>query len=206
MNITNEILKKALPLSVEGNRRKYLSELNEIMPRYGITTPLRVAMFLAQVGHESGQLARVEENLNYSESGLLAVFPKYFNADTAKAYARNAEAIANIVYANRLGNGDTKSGDGWRYRGRGLIQLTGKSNYQTANAALTIGIVEHPERVKEIPAIAVLISCWWWKNNGLNEIADTGNVLAATRRINGGTNGLKERETLYESSKKALGI
>ena len=118
-----EILKKVYPNSTEENREKYAKALGFAMMRYNITNPNRTRAFLAQVGHESGQLSAIVENLNYSAKGLRSVFGKYFKTDAeAEQYARKPEAIANVVYANRLGNGDTESGDGWRYRGRGLIR------------------------------------------------------------------------------------
>lgn len=171
--------------------RKYTT----LFRRNNITTKLRKAHLLAQLEHESN-LKPVEENLNYSEAGLLRVFSKYFNADTAKEYARKPEAIANIVYANRMGNGDTSSGDGWRYRGRGFIQLTGKNNYTALSKDTGIDYINNPDLLLR-EADAMISALWFWKKNNLNRYADRNDIKGLTRRINGGYNGLNHRINLF---------
>lgn len=212
----NEIFKKLFPNSTEENRAKYAEPLKMAMLRYDITNPNRVRAFLAQIGHESGQLSAVVENLNYSAKALRSVFGKYFKTDAeAEKYARKPEAIANVVYANRLGNGDTKSGDGWKYRGRGLIQITGKSNYTEASNkmyALPLGVdfVDEPELLAT-PEYAAQSAAWWWENAGLNAIADGlggANDIEVfkqiTKRVNGGYNGLDDRLAIYERAKTVI--
>lgn len=212
----NDILKQLFPKSTEENRAKYAIPLRMAMIRYNIDNPNRVRAFLAQIGHESGQLSAVVENLNYSAKALRSVFGKYFKTDAeAEKYARKPEAIANVVYANRLGNGDTKSGDGWRYRGRGLIQITGKSNYNEASQkmyALPLGVdfVDEPELLAT-PDYAAQSAAWWWENAGLNAIADglggandTEVFKQITKRINGGYNGLDDRLAIYERAKTVI--
>lgn len=212
----NDILKQLFPKSTEENRAKYAMPLRMAMIRYNIDNPNRVRAFLAQIGHESGQLSAVVENLNYSAKELRSVFGKYFKTDAeAEKYARKPEAIANVVYANRLGNGDTKSGDGWRYRGRGLIQITGKSNYNEASQkmyALPLGVdfVDEPELLAT-PEYAAQSAAWWWENAGLNAIADglggandTEVFKQITKRVNGGYNGLDDRLAIYERAKTVI--
>lgn len=211
-----DVLKQIFPNSTEENRAKYASPLRLAMMRYNIDNPNRIRAFLAQIGHESGQLSAVVENLNYSAKALRSVFGKYFKTDAdAEKYARKPEAIANVVYANRLGNGDTKSGDGWRYRGRGLIQITGKSNYNEASQkmyALPLGVdfVDEPELLAT-PDYAAQSAAWWWENAGLNAIADglggandTEVFKQITKRINGGYNGLDDRLAIYERAKTVI--
>ncbi|MFU2621702.1 glycoside hydrolase family 19 protein, partial [Pseudomonas aeruginosa] len=177
--------------------------------RFGITAPVRVAAFLAQVGHESSQLTRLVENLNYSARGLAATWPsRYRGADgkpnaLALNLARHPQAIANNTYASRNGNGDDASGDGWRYRGRGLLQITGRLNYRAAGAGLGLPLEAEPELLEQ-PEFAALSAAWWWASHGLNELADRGEFAAITRRINGGTNGLEERLALWERAKAVL--
>jgi putative chitinase len=176
------------------------------MAEFGITTPQRQAAFLAQLAHESGEFTRWEENLNYSWHGLRKVFPKYFPAnDLAKAYHRQPERIANRVYANRMGNGGPLSGDGWRYRGRGPLQLTGKANYKKFGDLLGVDLISHPARAAS-PEVGFRIAGAYWRENGLNELADKGEFKAITILINGGLNGLEHREAYYERLKSALGI
>ena len=176
---------------------KWVPWLNMTMLTYEITTPQRQAMFLAQLAHESGSFRFVEENLNYSVEALQRVFKKYFPTDElALMYARQPEKIANRVYANRMGNGDEASGDGWKYRGRGLIQLTGKDNYAAFSLKANNNALLEPDLVAE-PELAAMSAGWFWDTNGLNKLSDTGDVRAVTRRINGGFNGLADREAKY---------
>ena len=171
--------------------------LSSILPEYEIDSPQRVAAFIAQCTHESGGFKRLKENLNYKAESLVRVFPKYFpSLDLAKQYAHDQEKIANRVYGGRMGNGDESSGDGFRYCGRGLIQLTGRNNY--TKFAESIGMT-----VEEVPALletfegAVKSACWFWKTNNLNQYADAGDILTMTKRINGGTIGLEDRVKHY---------
>lgn len=178
---------------------KWLPWLNMTMARFNINTPMRQAMFLSQIAHESGGFRHVSENLNYSASALRRVFGKYFPTDEmAYEYARKPEKIANRVYANRMGNGNEASGDGWKYRGRGLIQLTGKNNYLSFSLAADNNSLIDPGLLTE-PEYAAMSAGWFWQDNGLNVLADTGDVRAVTRRINGGYNGLADRQKKYET-------
>jgi len=188
---------RALGVSAE-NIDKYLPWLNMTMVRNDIESPVRQAMFLSQVAHESGSFRAVVENLNYSVNGLRSVFRKYFPDDEIAAqYARQPEKIANRVYANRMGNGDEASGDGWKYRGRGLIQLTGKDNYTAFSLQANNEAIIKPDLVAQ-PELAAESAGWFWVTNGLNRLADTGDVKAVTRRINGGFNGLDDRQKKYD--------
>lgn len=179
------------------------------MTRFGITSPVRAAAFLAQAGHESSQLTRLVESLNYSARGLAATWPsRYRSADgkpnaLALNLARHPQAIANNTYASRNGNGDEASGDGWRYRGRGLLQITGRSNYRAAAAGLGQPLEAEPELLEQ-PEWAALSAAWWWATHGLNELADRGEFAAITRRINGGLIGQAERMALWERAKRVL--
>lgn len=178
--------------------------LNELLPHYGITTVNRVAGFLAQCSHESRDFTTLEENLNYSAQGLMATFKKYFpDENTAEHYARQPQKIASRVYANRMGNGDEASGDGWKYRGRGAIQMTGRNNYKLF--ALYINQeIDSTVAYCETKKGAIEASCWFWQANNLNKECDNDNIEAMTRIINGGTLGLAERTQLYENNKKIL--
>lgn len=182
----------------------YVDPLNTVCEQYEINTPLRLAAFLAQVGHESGYFKFVAENLNYSQPSLRAVFPKYFPTDALAAdYARKPEKIANRVYASRMGNGDEASGDGFKFKGRGLIQITGKNNY-TAFAAIKNIPLDEAVTYLQSTTGAVESAAWYWDSNKLNPLADGGDMIAITKKINGGTNGLEERQKLYAKAKAAL--
>jgi putative chitinase len=167
------------------------------MLKRDINTPVRQAMFLSQLAHESGNFKFVVENLNYSADALRRVFGKYFpTEELANQYARQPERIANRVYASRMGNGDEASGDGWKYRGRGLIQLTGKNNYASFSMQADNNALVEPDLVTQ-PELAVDSAGWFWTTNRLNQLADTGDVRAVSRRVNGGFNGLADREAKY---------
>ena len=186
----------------ESDADKYLSNLNQLMKEYQIDTELRVAHFLAQVLHESVHMKAVQENLNYSEQALLRVFGKYFNSSQAKAHARKPKKIASRVYGGRMGNGDESSGDGWRYRGRGLIQLTGKSNYRKFSEWIGIDVVAQPDLVAT--DYAVHSAVYYWTSNNLNPYADQDDVKKITRAINGGLNGLADRNAILDQAKQLL--
>ncbi|WP_435635267.1 glycoside hydrolase family 19 protein [Pseudomonas solani] len=187
----------------------FISALTSAVSRFSITTPARQSAFLAQCAHESAGFSRFAENLNYSAAGLAATWPGRFRgADEqpnalALAYQRRPAVIANHVYANRMGNGDEESGDGWRFRGRGLLQITGRGMYQRCGEALGLPLLEQPDLLLQ-PEQAVLSAAWFWQSNGLNALADAGNFEAITRRINGGLNGLAERKALWLKAREAL--
>lgn len=172
-----------------------IAMLPDTMAKFELNTPLRLAHFLAQAGHESGGFKAVNENLNYGAKGLLGIFPKYFNAETAALYERKPEKIANIVYGNRMGNGDKTTGDGYKFRGRGYIQLTGKDNYKAFDAVVPENLLEAPDLVAT--KYPLLSAAWFFHKNGLHKIADGGAtdavVTSVTKRVNGGTIGLPDR-------------
>jgi putative chitinase len=183
----------------------YIDAINFVLPQYGIDTPVRIAHFFAQILHESGNFRFKEENLNYSAQGLLAVFPKYFpNEGIANEYARKPGKIANRVYGSRMGNGDESSGDGWKYRGRGLIQLTGHDNYKACGTALNLDLLDNPDLLCQNPEVIVSSACWYWSNRNLNELADKDDILSITKKINGGTNGLEDRKYKLDIAKRVL--
>ena len=194
---TEERLGKALYLTDANTLTNWHNALLDSLPEDMIESPSRIAGFLAQTSHESGKYKFLTENLNYSDKGLLKTFPKYFNESNVMEYARKPEAIANRVYANRMGNGDEVSGDGWRYCGRGLIQLTGKNNYQAFANSEQMNIEEVPDYLITYVG-AVRSALWFWNKNNLNETADAGDLLMMTKKINGGTHGLAERTAEYK--------
>jgi putative chitinase len=172
--------------------------LSKLLPDYEINTIQRIAAFIAQCSHESAGFTAIQENLNYRAESLMRVWPKYFpTIDIANAYAHKPEMIANRAYANRMGNGDEMSGDGWRYCGRGLIQLTGKSNYKAFADSLDMNINEVPEYLATFEG-AAQSACWFWENNNLNRFADNDDILGLTKAINGGTLGLEDRKAHYQ--------
>ena len=187
---------------------QWTNALNKILPDYSIDTPERVAAFIAQSAHESGNFTALHENLNYRAETLRKVFPKYFPTDEiAQQYAsqpNKAELIANRVYANRMGNGPEALGDGFRYCGRGLIQLTGKSNYQAFAESIETPVEQIPEFLATFEG-AVQSACWFWESNNLNQYADSGDILTMTRRINGGTIGLEDRKRHYAHALEVFG-
>jgi putative chitinase len=173
-----------------------IDSIPEVASKFGINTPLRVAHFLAQCGHESGGFRVTNENLNYSAKGLNGIFKKYFPTEAAAAaYARNPQKIANKVYSNRMGNGTEASGDGYKFRGRGYIQLTGRDNYTAFGKSIGIDIPSNPDSVATTYALAS--AAWFFSKNGLHKIADEGAsdvvVTKITKRVNGGTIGLPDR-------------
>ena len=203
-NFTKQQLKEMIPKNPYVDQ--WYEAISEILPEYEITTPQRVAAFLAQCAHESGGFIFLKENLNYKAASLRRVFPKYFPDDAIAAqYAGKQEMIANRVYANRMGNGDEASGDGWRYCGRGLIQLTGKNNYTFFAASLDIPVEEASEYLQTFEG-AVQSACFFWEQNKLNQWADKGDILTLTKRINGGTIGLEDRIKHYEHALHIFGV
>jgi putative chitinase len=178
--------------------------LTQILPDYEINTSQRIAAFLAQCAHESGGFTALHENLNYRAVTLLKVFPKYFTESAAEQFAGKPELIANRVYANRMGNGPEESGDGFRYCGRGLIQLTGKDNYQNFADSLEMVVEDVPQYLETFEG-AIQSACWFWESNNLNQLADNGDIVTLTKRINGGTIGLEDRIKHYEHAIRVLG-
>lgn len=173
-----------------------IAQLPDTIAKFELNTPLRLAHFLAQAGHESGGFKAVNENLNYGAKGLLGIFKKYFpTEEKAKLYERKPEKIANLVYGARMGNGPEASGEGWKFRGRGYIQLTGKDNYKAFDAVVTESIVDNPDLVAT--KYPLLSAAWFFHKNGLHKIADQGAtdavVTSVTKRVNGGTIGLPDR-------------
>ena len=180
----------------------------EILPDYDIDTPQRVAAFLAQCAHESGGFKAIKENLNYRPETLIKLFKKYFDLSTAQQYCAMPDkqaAIANRIYANRMGNGPEESGDGFRYCGRGLIQLTGKDNY-TRYAQSTEQTVEEASEHLTTFEGCVQSACWFFESNNLNDLADKGDILTMTKRINGGVIGLEDRIKHYNHACHVLGV
>lgn len=205
-NLTVEELTQLIPKNPYVQH--WHTALTQLLPQYEIDTPKRIAAFIAQCAHESGNFTTLQENLNYRWQSLRKVFPKYFNTDEiAQQYAskpNKQEAIANLIYANRMGNGDEASGDGFRYRGRGLIQLTGKENYTWFAASLEISVEEAAEYLETFEG-AAQSACWFWETNKLNKWADAGDILMLTKRINGGIIGLDDRIKHYKHALHVLG-
>ena len=178
--------------------------LNKILPDYDISTPQRVAAFLAQTAHESGGYTALHENLNYTAQSLCRVWPSHFNAGIADQYAHNPEKIANRAYAGRMGNGPEESGDGWNFCGRGLLQVTGRVNYQAFADSVGMNINDVPAFLQTFEG-AVQSACWFWENNNLNAYADNGDFVTMTKKINGGTLGLDDRTARYQHAVQILG-
>jgi len=207
MELTKQQLQQLLPKNPYIDH--WYGALSQLLPDYEINTPQRIAAFIAQCAHESGGFTALKENLNYKAATLRKIFPKYFPTDElANAYANmpnKQAAIANRVYANRMGNGDEHSGDGYRYCGRGLIQLTGKNNYQNFAESIEISVEEASEYLATFEG-AAQSACWFWETNNLNQWADKGDIVTLTKRINGGTIGLEDRIKHYEHALHVLGV
>ncbi len=203
MELTESQLKQIIP------KNQYVSywyaALQQLLPQYEINTSERIAAFLAQCAHESGGFVFIKENLNYRWQSLRKVFPKYFPTDAlAQQYEKQPEKIANRVYANRMGNGPEESGDGYKFCGRGLIQVTGRENYSWFAASLHISPEEASEYMETFEG-AAQSACWFWESNNLNQWADKRDILTLTKRINGGTIGLEDRKKHYEHCLHVLG-
>lgn len=186
-----------------GTATKWALPLTRAMTRFEINTPSRQAAFLAQVGHESRRLLVLEEDLNYRADRLQQMFPRYFNQKLATDYARQPQRIASRIYAGRYGNGPEEGGDGWRYRGRGLIQITFRANYRECGLVLGVDLEAEPDRLLE-PDLAALSAGWYWQSKGLNRLADAGDFQRITLRVNGGLVGQDDRLALYATAKAAL--
>jgi putative chitinase len=206
MELTLQQLKQLLPKNPYVDHWHHA--LSQLLPDYEINTPQRIAAFIAQCAHESGGFMVLKENLNYKAVTLRKIFPKYFPTDAMAAeYAakpNKQEAIANLVYANRMGNGGPETGDGYRYCGRGLIQLTGKSNYSWFAASLGIPVEEAAEYLQTFEG-AAQSACWFWETNNLNRFADAGDIKGLTKAINGGFIGLEDRIKHYEHALHVMG-
>ena len=170
-------------------------QILDVVIKYQINTPRRLAHFLAQCHHESSGFNVVEENLNYSAEGLIRTFKKYFTPEQANEYAHNKVKIASRVYANRMGNGDEESQEGWLYRGRGYIQLTGKDNYAALNDQLPGDILKNPDLVAT--RYPMLSAAWFWDHNNINDLCDNETIEDVTRKVNGGLNGIVDRSRLF---------
>jgi len=182
---------------------KWFDPLLETFARFDISTPYRQAAFVGQCQHESDNFKTLEENLNYKAESLIRTWPSRFDAENAEEYAHNPEKIANKVYAGRMGNGNEESGDGWKYHGRGLIQLTGKDNYTLCGDALMLDLLRDPE-ILLTPQGAALSAGWFWKKHGLNECAEAKQYELMTKRINGGNLGLEDRIAKIDAAVNVL--
>lgn len=204
--VTLELLQAMCPKTKRSILEGYVEPLNTVAEYYEMfENAKRVAGFLAQLAHESGGFNAITENLNYSTKGLMTTFKKYFpTEELAAQYARKPEKIANRVYANRMKNGDENSGDGWKFRGRGLIQLTGRDNYTRFAEALGMDI-DSTIAYLETPNGAVASAGWFWDNNKLNQYCDRDDFVTLTKRINGGTIGLADRQHHYHIALQHLG-
>jgi putative chitinase len=206
-NFTQDQLQQIIPQNTHVEH--WFEALSTILPDYEIDTPQRCAAFLAQCAHESGGFNAIQENLNYRAVTLRKVFPKYFPTDAlAEEYAskpNKQEAIANRVYANRMGNGPETSGDGYRYCGRGLIQLTGKQNYSKFAESIDTPVEQVTEFLQTFEG-CVQSAAWFWEANNLNQYADSGDILTMTKRINGGTIGLEDRQKHYHHALQVFGV
>ena len=191
----------------ESQSADILPILNDILTDYEINkSPKRFCHFMAQIAHESAHFTAMEENLRYSARGLWRVFPKYFDSfEHAKDFQGQAERIANRVYANRMGNGSEESGDGWRYRGRGFIQLTGRDNYKRIGDRIKLPLETDPDLITRDLAVAVRVAADYWDSRNLNKAADLDDLLAVTRGVNGGYNGLSDRKTLLKRARAIWG-
>jgi putative chitinase len=202
MELTLDQLKQLLPKNPYVDHWHHA--LSQLLPDYDINSPQRIAAFIAQCSHESGGFTALKENLNYRAVTLRKIFPKYFPTDDlANAFAGKPEMIANRVYASRMGNGDEASGDGFRYCGRGLIQLTGKSNYQSFADSLEMNVEDVPDYLSTFEG-AAQSACWFWESNNLNRFADSGDIKGLTKAINGGYIGLEDRIQHYDHAMQIL--
>lgn len=203
---TIDQLRAAVPGARESTLPEHFPHILTTMIRFEIDTPLRIAMFIAQTGHETGNFSRFTENLMYSAAALRVTFKKYFPTSAkAEEFARKPEKIADLVYANRMGNGPVESGDGWRYRGRGAIQVTGRDKYRRYGEKLKADFLGNPDQVAGVE-LGWLVAGLFWDEQDLNRWADAGDVTRVTVLINGGKNGLDDRRVRYSRAKIAMGI
>ena len=214
MNLTSQIIAAGTGAPVS-RATQWLEPIQVACDRFGIDTPLRIAAFLAQCGHESAGLARTAESFDYSAQALPQTFRRITPALAATLGRQPGERavpidrqqrIANIAYASQYGNGDSSSGDGWRFRGSGLVQLTFHDNFNSAGADLCLDLVGEPDRVRNDPALAALTAAWFWSSKRLNVLADAGNFVGITKRINPAMLGASHRAALYDAAKKSMGL
>ena len=195
----------AQQLQALGIDAKWLKPLEDTFAKYDISTPKRQAAFIGQCAHESANFKTLEENLNYKPEALMRVWPSRFpDLQTAMKYAHNPEAIANKVYGGRMGNGQEETGDGWKYHGRGLIQLTGKENYANCGSGIGVDLLSNPNLLNT-PEYAALSAGWFWNKKGLNDLADANDIETMTKRINGGLIGLDDRKAKIAKALSVLG-
>jgi putative chitinase len=211
MSFKFKFTKEQLAALIPGNKKvdEWYDALADILPKYDITTEARVAGFISQCAHESGNFMTLEENLNYKEETLLKIFGRYFGPGKrdAKEYARNPEKIANYVYMDEFRSskmGNVKEGDGWRFRGRGLKQLTGRENYTNFGKSVNMTAEQAAEYVATEKG-AIESACWFWNAKKLNAVADTGDVVKMTKIINGGNIGLADRQSRYKKAMEVFG-
>ncbi|MBU1620242.1 MAG: LysM peptidoglycan-binding domain-containing protein [Gammaproteobacteria bacterium] len=204
--VSPALLSALCPTLSSSDLHNFCTALDLDLPKAQITPPLCVAHFMAQTAHESAGFSQLRENLNYSASALTSLFAKYFVGVDVNEYARQPEKIANLVYANRMGNGDEQSGDGWAYRGRGIIQLTGKANYQAFSQDWGVDVVSQPDLVATDPVLAVASGCWYWQKHNINAAAQKDDLTKVTKLINGGTNGIEDRAHLLGIAKQQMGL
>lgn len=200
-----EVLMRCLPEITVQTAQHFIDPLKKTFDKFDIHSNVRQACFLSQTAYESGFFAHTRENLNYSAEGLLKTFPKYFDKTLAEQYAHQPEKIANRVYANRLGNGDEHSGDGWKYIGRGLIQITGMSNYMLCGKALDANFITYNTLMESTP-FNVLSAGWFWDSNHINILADKKDIVGITKKINGGLHGYEQRLKLFNRIYGILGV
>ncbi len=203
--ITPDHLRSILPRLSATKINEFTDALNSAMQEFSIKTPLRQSAFIAQTAHESIGYSAFIENLNYSADALVRTWPKHFTQETGPLYARQPEKIANRAYSNRIGNGNEASGDGWKYRGRGIIQITGRDNYKSCGIALGLDLIASPELLEQT-LHAFRSGAWYWDSRSLNAFADASDFIGITKKINGGTIGLDDRMKYYEKAKTVLGI
>lgn len=205
MEITLDKLKRITGIKDQAKLDSLLDGLKEVMVLFKINSTLRMSHFLAQLMHESNDFTAVKENLNYSAEALLKTWPKQFTAATAKECARNPVKIGNRAYDDRMGNGNYASGDGYKFRGRGYIQCTGRDNYKAAGKALGLDLITHPELLEQ-PKYALLSAAWFWDSRKLNAVADKAlkDVTAVTKIVNGAYHGLADRQSNFNSIYKIL--
>jgi putative chitinase len=204
----------------QATAEKWADAVSAACQEFGIDTPKRIAGFLSQCAHESGGFERLQENLNYSAEGMAGIWPKRFAVmgpdgkpvkkdgknqpnKFALALHRKPEMIANVVYSGRMGNGPIESGEGWKYRGRGLKQLTGKSNHSDCSKGLGVDLVDNPDLLLQ-PTYAARSAAWFWKKNNCNSFADSGDIEGLTKRINGGLIGIADRKARYQAAERSL--
>lgn len=203
--LTGEILKSIVPTLRFETASRYADLINGAMLEAQIKTPRQKAAFIASIAHESAGLARWVENLYYSAERIVEVWPTRFaSIDDARPYAMQPEKLANSVYAQRMGNGPSSTGNGYRYRGRGPLMLTGKDNYAAAERDMGIPLTQNPSLAAE-PEYGFRIAAWFWRTNGLNELAEAGDFKAVTKKINGGLVGYKDRYASFVRGLAALG-